>query len=263
MFTAPPQSEPAGTTVEACLEEFTLFPKLPAELRIKIWKLRLPHGLNNDGKRIFRLRIEVDESGKTIFGTCVGLLSTSMYTYKDDASTQKAEETGMEQEYKEDMKNLALLGAFQESRVIFEKSKSWNTLPAIYGGTIYFEDSTTIYIEGLMEFLFPNRKQFPRQLNTEFDILPSELNSIQHLVIGYDTHVADAATELLKKHKFRTFKFDMEGLWRAPVGNEYRDDWERALGVHILPRIHRGLLLHKASSIQPYDIPQLGSFRWD
>jgi hypothetical protein len=225
MSTVPSQTEPACNAAGADLKQFTLFPNLPAELRIKIWKFLLPNGPVNDGNRIFRLRIEVDESEHAKFG--MGLQNPSMYTYTDDTPAQKSKEIQMEREYKEDMRNLALLGACQESRVLFfEKSKSWNTLPATHGGTIYFENLTTIYIEGLMEVLFPmHRTQAPTQLGTAFDILPSEFNSIQHLVVSFDRHMNATIMALLKRHKFRTFKYDMDGLWRSPLG--VRRDYNR------------------------------------
>jgi len=257
--TIPSQVEHTSTTAGADLEKFTLFPKLPPELRIKIWKLLLPNGPENDGKRIFRLRIAVDLSGKAKFG--VGLRRTSMYTYRDDVPVQKAMEIRMEHEYKEDMRKLALLRTCHESRAIFfEKSKSWNTLPAIHGGNIYFEDSTTIYIEGLMAFLLPINR-FLEQLNTSFETLPRELNSIQHVVIGWDQQIPEALVDFLKGYEFKTFGIDVEGESRILHAERSRIELERSLSK-TMRLVRRSLEQHKTSSLRPYIVPQFGLFRW-
>jgi len=45
-----------GTTIQpsesVCFDQFTFFPKLPSELRLKIWQLALPRGFSENGVRV-------------------------------------------------------------------------------------------------------------------------------------------------------------------------------------------------------------------
>jgi hypothetical protein len=72
-----------------------------------------------------------------------------MYSFSDDSPTEKTKEIAKEKEYLADTKDLGLLRACRDSRCILFENSPLHTLPAVKDGKIYFDDSTTFYIENL------------------------------------------------------------------------------------------------------------------
>ncbi|KAF4636954.1 hypothetical protein G7Y89_g1130 [Cudoniella acicularis] len=131
------------------LDRFLLFPKLPVELRLMIWKLALPNGTRDDGERFFSLRahhfhhVKPDRHMKIIFSTGEKDICRRAVNYAGHRDAEMLVEEAVNDEM--DMRNVTLLKVSRESRGVFLKNFP-NSLSTKWGGKAYFNDNTTLHL---------------------------------------------------------------------------------------------------------------------
>lgn len=133
-----------------------------------------------------------------------------MYSFSDESAADKAREVAIEEGYLADMKDLGLLKACRESRQVFLENAAPYSLPAVNGGKVYFDDSTTLYIEQLdsedIAMSLTNSKSQKKES-------PGWFNDIRSVVCPLPQAYGNpyALMSILVEFKgLRSFKFDME-----------------------------------------------------
>jgi hypothetical protein len=147
----PDMQPPESDISDLYPRKFTLFPELPPELRLKIWKHALPNGPYDDGERFlcFNINIVRDDPVKGLdINFSVEYEGKDVMECPPDTPPQ---ETLLESDSKKldgciaDLKNVTLLSTCVESRgVVLETFK--NTLPIGQNGLFRFDNEDLICI---------------------------------------------------------------------------------------------------------------------
>jgi hypothetical protein len=120
------------------LDKFTLFPKLPIELRLQIFKHAIPKTNNKDEKRVIRVTPSLPRIPKSN-DTRVAFQIHKMSGYGPRTSPE--------------IFDIGLLGACVESRDVYLKAfQGCADLLTIGGGLVRYDENTFIYIDDLWEF---------------------------------------------------------------------------------------------------------------
>jgi hypothetical protein len=117
------------------LDKFTLFPKLPIELRLQIFKHAIPKPNNKDEKRVVRVTPSLSQIPKS-----------------DDTRVafQIHKTSGYGIRTSPEIFDIGLLGACMESRDVYlEAFQGCAYLLTIGGGLVRYDENTFIYIEKL------------------------------------------------------------------------------------------------------------------
>ena len=169
-------AEHGASIAQLRFDEFTLFPKLPTELRLIIWKFALPNGAADDGKRIFCLNTQFVNDDTRL--NAIFYLTTSRHAPCDPSPRNKAEMNVEYENWRRDMRDVGLLRACKESRDVFLRAFP-HTLSTTNGGVIRFDDQTTIHVENwyARSLKYVMKEAFQKNLQ-----LPS-INTVRRLAL--------------------------------------------------------------------------------
>lgn len=140
---------PDAGIVQPLSDESTLFPKLPIELRVVIWKFALPNGAANDGKRVFCLHAQtVNDDTRLSLTFC---LKPLCLTHCHMSSGRGPENMVIEYEnWRKDMREVSLLRLCKESRNVFLDAFPHH-LSAGHFGVIHFDNQTILHVEDWLD----------------------------------------------------------------------------------------------------------------
>lgn len=286
---APKLREPHKRIRRKELRSFTLFPSLPTELRLKIWKLALPRGPNGDGNRIFMVTADYlsSEANRTAIPlTFVPSSPDEQYTasrrFSDDVEIPRPrgwkERNLKAMGYRHDMQDTHLLEVCRESRQIFTEVFSI-TLLAPKQGVIRFNQHTIMNIENLVRGHFKNRHMAEEALRKHLEkdqyMVPSLFKTVKNLAISVSFSVLRGRREndanerfLLNFSSLKHFKFDITFpsphnaiIFSLIERLSGQDEIER-LRIETTNRISRMMKEHKKRVCPEYSIPTIGPLHW-
>jgi hypothetical protein len=155
------------TSSATALTEFKLFPKLPTELRLKVFKYAVPTSKKGE-KRVIRVIPLMKSSW----------LWGSRIAFKIRKPTEEGRARGTLTS--SEIYDIGLLGACKESRQVFLKAfENCSSLSTIDGGIIRFHQDTYIYLHELSSFpIFDGFLTAVRRLSVPIQIFnPSSITS--------------------------------------------------------------------------------------